>query len=63
MLAHCSLLSSLMLASLLAVVPRPAGAQEPKSSAPGTPLSVEEVVKLSQAGFSEEVIITKIKKK
>ncbi|MBZ5585021.1 MAG: hypothetical protein LAQ30_22985 [Acidobacteriia bacterium] len=33
-----------------------------QQSRPPAPLSVEEVVKLTQAGFSDEVIITKIKK-
>lgn len=33
-----------------------------QSPAPGTRLTVEEVVKLSRAGFAEDIIITKIKK-
>src|SRR5215813_9081383 len=48
------LVSALFLASL-----SPSDAQ----STPGTtPLTIEEVLKLSQGGFSEDLIITKIKK-
>jgi len=52
----------LSLQTLLPLVPLsvPAAAQAPPNSS--APLSVEEVVKLTKDGFSEDVIITKIKK-
>ncbi len=60
MIANCAALRSLLLTILLApaVVPLLFG-QAPRSN---ESLTVEEVVKLSKAGFSEEVIITRIKK-
>lgn len=50
----------LLLTLVLVALPGPmAQAQSPKG---GESLTVEEVVKLSEAGFSEEVIVTRIKK-
>jgi hypothetical protein len=57
MAAHRSILALAVLFPLL--IASPSTAQPPPT---GTPLSVEEVVKLSQSGVSEEVIVTKIKK-
>ncbi len=54
-LLHCVLLTALLVGMHL----RLQGAQSQKS---GGPLTVEEVVKLSQTGVSEELIIAKIKK-
>jgi hypothetical protein len=59
-MSSCVRLSHLFLTAVLAAVPvHVARAQSPRS---GEPLTVEEVVKLSKAGFSEEVIITRIRK-
>jgi hypothetical protein len=58
MTACSPLLRFLCLAAVLAAVPITL-AQSPKA---GDSLTVEEVVKLSKAGFSEDVIITKIRK-
>jgi hypothetical protein len=57
MAAHRSILALTVLFPLLLVYPSAA-----QSVPAGTPLSVEEVVKLSQNGVSEDVIVTKIKK-
>jgi hypothetical protein len=58
-MASCPLLRFLCLAAMLASVAVPAArAQASKSSAP---LSVEDVVGLSNSGVTEEVIITKIR--
>ncbi len=55
-----------LLSCLLALVALPAAGLRldawQQQSRPPAPLSVEEVVKLTQAGFADEVIITKIKK-
>jgi hypothetical protein len=60
MMASCVRLRFLFLTTVLAAVPvHVTRAQTPRSN---EPLTVEEVVKLSKAGFSEEVIITKIRK-
>jgi len=59
-MARCPLLRFLLLTAVFATVPVfMARAQSPKT---GESLTVEEVVNLSKAGFSEEVIITKIRK-
>src|SRR5437868_58293 len=59
MTARHSLLLLIVLSTVWTVTLLPVkGAQPAKSAA----LTVEEVVKLSQSGFSEELIITKIKK-
>jgi hypothetical protein len=59
-MSSCVRLSFLFLTAVLATVPvHVARAQSPRS---GDSLTVEEVVKLSKAGFSEEVIITRIRK-
>ena len=60
MTASRSLLHSLLLT--LALAGTQFGLQDAQSPSAGTPLSVEEVVKLSQIGLAEELIITKIKK-
>jgi hypothetical protein len=57
MAAHRSIVALAVLFPLLLVPP---SAAQPAPA--GTPLSVEEVVKLSQSGVSEDVIVTKIKK-
>jgi hypothetical protein len=57
-MTRCPLLPFLYLTVVLSAVPG-AVAQSPKSS---ESLTVEEVVQLSKAGFSEDVIITKIRK-
>jgi hypothetical protein len=60
MMANRPLLRFLFVTAILAAVFVPgARAQGPRS---GDSLTVEEVVKLSKAGFSEEVIITRIRK-
>jgi hypothetical protein len=60
MMAYGPLTRFLFVTTVLATVFVPvAKAQTPKS---GEALTVEEVVKLSKAGFSEEVIITRIRK-
>jgi len=59
MIAGRSLLHFLFSMALAAAMLGLQGAQTPGSTAP---LSVEEVVKLCQTGFSEELIVTKIKK-
>src|SRR5579884_378121 len=56
MVSFRSTLTALLLAALIPVI---GAAQE---APPSAPLSVEEVVKMSQNGFAEDVIITKIKK-
>jgi hypothetical protein len=54
------LLCSLVLTAAMAGVRLQAeGDQEPKS---GTPLTLHDVVQLSQTGLSEDLIVTKIKK-
>jgi len=59
-MARCPLLRFLLLTAVFATVPVfMVRAQSPKT---GESLTVEEVVNLSKAGFSEEVIITKIRK-
>lgn len=55
---HCFVL--LLLALLLTAPALPAGAQQPPT--PGRSLTVEEVVKLAQGGFADDLIITKIRK-
>src|SRR4026209_1575761 len=56
----CTLSRFLLVTALLAdILPPAARAQQPKSA---ESLTLEEVVKLSKAGFSEELIITRIKK-
>ena len=59
-MAKCPLLPFFLVTAVLAAVSSPvARAQAPKS---GESLTVEEVVKLSKAGLSEEVIVTRIRK-
>ena len=60
MIGRQSLLLSIVLSAVLIVSPlRLNSAQPPKS---GGTLTVEEVVKMSQGGYSEELIVTRIKK-
>jgi hypothetical protein len=59
MIASRPILLCLFTAAMAAAIPALPGAQTGESRAP---LSLEEVVKLCQSGFSEEVIITEIKK-
>jgi hypothetical protein len=60
MMVNCALLRFIFVTSVLAALFLPAArAQSPKS---GESLTVEDVVKLSKAGLTEEVIITKIRK-
>ncbi len=59
MIASRPILLCVFTAAVAAAIPPLRGAQTGESRAP---LSLEEVVKLSQSGFSEELIITKIKK-
>src|SRR5262245_37711111 len=47
---------------LMAALSGPPPLQSTQTNKTATTLSVEEVIKLSQSGFSEELIITKIKK-
>ncbi len=56
MVSFRSTLAAVLLAALVPVI----GATQ--EAPPSAPLSVEEVVKMSQNGFAEDVIITKIKK-
>jgi hypothetical protein len=57
MIAHRSIFAQTVLYSLLLV-----SRSEAQPAGAGTPLSVEEVVKLSQSGVSEDIIVTKIKR-
>lgn len=54
-------LSGLVFFCLMLLLASPRSNAWPQTR-PSDPLSIDEVVKLSKAGFSEEVIITKIKK-
>jgi hypothetical protein len=59
-MTHGSLLYCIVLSAVLSVsLERLEGAQQPKG---GGSLTVEEVIKMSQSGFSEEVIITRVRK-
>jgi len=59
MIPGCSLLKYLVLVAVVSVT-LPGQNTEPVTPAP--PLSLDEVVQLSQSGISEELIITKVKK-